>query len=127
MPIRLFLNGEVCQFVGKRPYASLSRMGLVCVGAGVSRSASGGTAMETNGTILNYINGRWQSAPTDEYQDVTNPATGETLIRTPLSGADVVDEAAKAAAAALPGWRSTPPGERIQYLFKSQTVARRKF
>jgi malonate-semialdehyde dehydrogenase (acetylating) / methylmalonate-semialdehyde dehydrogenase len=83
--------------------------------------------MATNGTILNYINGRWQPATTDEFQDVINPATGETLIRTPLSGADVVDEAAKAAAAALPDWRSTPPGERIQHLFKLKQLLEENF
>jgi malonate-semialdehyde dehydrogenase (acetylating) / methylmalonate-semialdehyde dehydrogenase len=83
--------------------------------------------METNGTIFNYINGRWQSAATDEHQDVINPATGELLGRTPLSGADVVNEAAQAAAAALPGWRSTPPGERIQYLFSLKQLLEENF
>jgi malonate-semialdehyde dehydrogenase (acetylating) / methylmalonate-semialdehyde dehydrogenase len=83
--------------------------------------------METNATILNYINGRWQSAATDEHQDVINPATGELLGRTPLSGADVVNEAAQAAAAALPGWRSTPPGERIQYLFSLKQLLEENF
>ncbi|MFO7536739.1 MAG: CoA-acylating methylmalonate-semialdehyde dehydrogenase [Chloroflexota bacterium] len=83
--------------------------------------------METNGTILNYINGRWQSAPSDNYQDVINPATGETLVRTPLSGANVVAEAAQAASAALPDWRRTPPGERIQYLFKLKHLLEEQF
>ncbi len=35
-----------------------------------------------------------------------------------MCGADEVDAATKAAAAALPGWRRTPMQERIQYLFK---------
>jgi malonate-semialdehyde dehydrogenase (acetylating) / methylmalonate-semialdehyde dehydrogenase len=83
--------------------------------------------MDTNGAILNYINGRWQPAPTDNTQDVINPATGELLGRTPLSGAAVVDEAAQAAAAALPDWRSTPPGERIQYLFKLKQLLEEHF
>jgi malonate-semialdehyde dehydrogenase (acetylating) / methylmalonate-semialdehyde dehydrogenase len=83
--------------------------------------------MDTEATVLNYINGRWQPATSDEYQNVINPATGETLTRTPLSGADVVDEAAQAAAAALPDWRSTPPGERIQYLFKLKQLLEENF
>ena len=83
--------------------------------------------MEANEKILNYINGRWQSLSDGEYQDVINPATGELLARTPLSGASVVDEAAQAAAAALPGWRNTPAGERIQYLFKLKQLLEDNF
>jgi malonate-semialdehyde dehydrogenase (acetylating)/methylmalonate-semialdehyde dehydrogenase len=73
-------------------------------------------------TVHNYINGEWHSPATGEYADVINPATGETLARTPLSGAVEVDLAAQAAAAALPGWRRTPAQERVQYLFKLRSL-----
>ena len=68
--------------------------------------------------VLNYINGKWSEAEATEFMDVINPATQEILTRTPLSPGNIVDETARAAAAAFPAWRSTPPGERIQPLFK---------
>lgn len=68
--------------------------------------------------ILNYVNGEWLEPKATEFLDVVNPATGETIACTPLSGKNEVDLAAKAAASALPAWRRTPAQERIQYLFK---------
>lgn len=68
--------------------------------------------------IRNYINGEWRDPIVAEYFDVINPATGELIVRTPLCGADVVGEAAQAAAEALPAWRRTPAQDRIGYLFK---------
>ncbi len=68
--------------------------------------------------ILNYIDGAWRKSSTTQFFDVTNPATNELIARTPVSTKSDVDEAVRAAAAAFPGWRRTPPGERIQYLFK---------
>jgi malonate-semialdehyde dehydrogenase (acetylating)/methylmalonate-semialdehyde dehydrogenase len=68
--------------------------------------------------VKNYIGGKWRQAKATEYAEVNNPATGELLGTTPLDGAADVAAAAEAAGAAFPGWRSTPPEERIQYLFK---------
>ncbi len=68
--------------------------------------------------ILNYIDGGWTKPAVAEYADVINPATGELMARTPLCGANEVDAAARAAAAAFPGWRQTPVQERVQPLFK---------
>ncbi len=72
--------------------------------------------------LENYVNGAWRRATASEYVDVTNPATGELLARTPLSTLADVDAAVQAAAAAFPAWRRTPPGERIQYLFKLKNL-----
>lgn len=72
--------------------------------------------------LLNYINGRWVPSSAVEYLDVHNPATGELLGEVPLSPAEEMDRAAQHAAAALPDWRNTPAGERIQYLFKLKRV-----
>ena len=72
--------------------------------------------------IQNYVNGMWLTSNSSEHLDVTNPATGELLARTPLSTAADVDNAVQAAAAAFPDWRRTPPGERIQYLFKLKNL-----
>lgn len=72
--------------------------------------------------VLNYINGQWREDHAAEYLDVINPATQELLARTPLCAASVVDEAARAAATAYPAWRNTPPGDRIQPLFKLKAL-----
>ncbi|MBA2526111.1 MAG: aldehyde dehydrogenase family protein, partial [Pyrinomonadaceae bacterium] len=74
--------------------------------------------MSTNGSLPNYINGRWQNSTAKQFADVINPATGETLAQVPLDGDADVAAAVESAAAAFPGWRRTPPGDRIQYLFK---------
>jgi len=68
--------------------------------------------------ILNYINNEWVEPNVDAYVDVANPATGETIARTPLCGLAEVEAAAHAAAKAFPAWRATPTEDRIQYLFK---------
>ncbi len=68
--------------------------------------------------VANYVNGRWIESTTADWADVTNPATGEVIARTPLSDAPEVAAAVEAAAAAYPEWRRTPPEDRIQPLFK---------
>ncbi|MFH1186107.1 MAG: aldehyde dehydrogenase family protein [Chloroflexota bacterium] len=68
--------------------------------------------------VLNCIDGAWFKADVPEHYDVMNPATGELLARTPLSGSAEVAGASAAAARALPDWRQTPVQERVQYLFK---------
>ena len=74
------------------------------------------------GTLLNYIGGRWQPACTADQLPVDNPATREVLAGVPLSSASDVDQAVRAAAAALPAWRRTPPGDRIQPLFRLKAL-----
>ena len=69
-------------------------------------------------TLSNYVNGQWTESSATEFQEVTNPATGEVLARTPLSTSSEVAAAVEAAAAAYPEWRRTPPEDRIQPLFK---------
>ena len=49
----------------------------------------------------NYINGQWVRSASSEWLDVTNPATGETIGKTPLSSEKEVDVAVQAASAAL--------------------------
>jgi malonate-semialdehyde dehydrogenase (acetylating)/methylmalonate-semialdehyde dehydrogenase len=68
--------------------------------------------------LQNYVGGGWHRSSATEYVDVANPATSEILARTPLSTNADVDAAVQAAANAFPAWRRTPPGERVQYLFK---------
>src|SRR5947208_977573 len=74
--------------------------------------------MTTNGRVPNFINGQWQNPAAQKFSDVINPATGESLAQAPLGGDEDVAAAVESAAAAFPEWRSTPPEERIQYLFR---------
>ncbi|MDX1615993.1 MAG: aldehyde dehydrogenase family protein, partial [Candidatus Promineifilaceae bacterium] len=83
--------------------------------------------MTSNEPILNYIDGQWRSASAEQWLDVINPATKELLGQVPLSPAAEVDEAVQAAAAALPGWRSTAAPDRIQYLFKLKQLLEEHF
>jgi malonate-semialdehyde dehydrogenase (acetylating) / methylmalonate-semialdehyde dehydrogenase len=72
--------------------------------------------------ILNYVNGAWRKSSASEFVNVTNPASGEVIARTPISTKVDVDTVVQAAAEAFPAWRRTPPGERIQYLFKLKNL-----
>jgi malonate-semialdehyde dehydrogenase (acetylating)/methylmalonate-semialdehyde dehydrogenase len=69
--------------------------------------------------LENYVGGRWVAAenPT-EILDVSNPATGETLARVPLSGAGDLDKAVRAARDALPEWRAVSTISRAKKLFE---------
>src|SRR5712664_3058258 len=72
--------------------------------------------------VQNYFGGAWHKSSASEYSNVTNPATGEVIGRTPLSSKAEVGTVVQAAAAAFPAWRRTPAGERIQYLFKLKNL-----
>jgi malonate-semialdehyde dehydrogenase (acetylating) / methylmalonate-semialdehyde dehydrogenase len=72
--------------------------------------------------ILNYTGGAWRKSSASEFVNVTNPANGELIARTPLSTKADVDAVVRAATEAFPAWRRTPAGERIQYLFKLKTL-----
>jgi malonate-semialdehyde dehydrogenase (acetylating)/methylmalonate-semialdehyde dehydrogenase len=74
--------------------------------------------------ILNYINGEWVKPEVKECFDVINPATGQVIAKTPLSGKEVVDAAAKAASEAFPAWRRIPVQDRVQHLFKLRELLR---
>lgn len=77
--------------------------------------------------LNNYINSEWRPSAASAYLDVTNPATQELLAQVPLSPAADVDLAVQAAATALPAWRNTPPGDRIQPLFKLKALLEQHF
>jgi malonate-semialdehyde dehydrogenase (acetylating)/methylmalonate-semialdehyde dehydrogenase len=68
--------------------------------------------------IRNFIAGEWRDSASSLLLDVPNPATAEVVGRVPLSTADEVDAAVRAAAKAFPDWRRTPVTDRIQFLFK---------
>jgi malonate-semialdehyde dehydrogenase (acetylating) / methylmalonate-semialdehyde dehydrogenase len=77
----------------------------------------------------NYIDGKWMAArAATGALDVTAPATGEVLARVPLSGADDLDDAVRAARAALPEWRAVSTIARARKLFelRERLVARQE-
>jgi malonate-semialdehyde dehydrogenase (acetylating)/methylmalonate-semialdehyde dehydrogenase len=76
------------------------------------------TPVTTPVDVFNYLGGAWHKPSTATFFDVTNPATNEVIAHTPVSTKADVDAAVQSAAEAFPAWRRTPPGERIQYLFK---------
>lgn len=77
--------------------------------------------------LRNYIDGAWRAASATAAVPVHNPATGETLVETPLSGAHEVGQAAEAAVRAQRAWRRVPAGERVQFLFKLKTLLEEHF
>ena len=68
-------------------------------------------------TLDNYVGGAWVASSSTELLDVTDPASGETLARVPLSTAAELDAAVSAARAALPAWRAVSAIERGRRLF----------
>jgi malonate-semialdehyde dehydrogenase (acetylating) / methylmalonate-semialdehyde dehydrogenase len=83
--------------------------------------------MIESGTLLNFINGRWDVAAVSDTLPIHNPATGDVLAAAPLSSTVEVEKAVQAAGAALPAWRRTPPGDRIQPLFKLKVLLDAQF
>ncbi len=77
--------------------------------------------------VQNFVNGEWRQSNSTDALEITNPATAEPLARVPLSDAAEVNEAVRAASAAWPEWRETPPGERIQYIFKLKQLMEEHF
>jgi malonate-semialdehyde dehydrogenase (acetylating)/methylmalonate-semialdehyde dehydrogenase len=77
------------------------------------------TTQASTRLLDNYVAGRWTpaTAATGEL-DVTNPATGETLARVPLSGRSDLDAAVAAARQALPEWRAVSTIARARKLFE---------
>jgi malonate-semialdehyde dehydrogenase (acetylating)/methylmalonate-semialdehyde dehydrogenase len=78
-------------------------------------------------TLENLIGGRWVPSRTTEFLDVHNPATGETIARTPLSTGEDLDAAVAAAKMAFPAWRDTPPVVRARSLFRFRALLEEHF
>jgi malonate-semialdehyde dehydrogenase (acetylating)/methylmalonate-semialdehyde dehydrogenase len=78
--------------------------------------------MIERGTLLNYVGGKWHASSATETFPILNPATAELLAAAPISAAEDVNQAVHAAREALVTWRRTPPGDRIQPLFKLKAL-----
>jgi betaine-aldehyde dehydrogenase len=69
-------------------------------------------------TLKNMIGGKFVSPESGKRENVINPATAETIAKSPLSGKRDVDAAVKAARQAFDGWANTTPGERSLALLR---------
>ena len=65
-----------------------------------------------------FIGGRWVAPVNGEYLPIENPSTGAVIAQVPLSSADDVSAATRAAAIAFRSWREQPAARRVQYLFR---------
>ncbi len=77
-------------------------------------------------TVRNLINGRPRDASSGATSELVDPATGKVFGTAPLSGAEDVDLAYRAASDAAPGWAAVTPSERQRGLlrFADQIEAR---
>ncbi|UNO42921.1 aldehyde dehydrogenase family protein [Streptomyces sp. MST-110588] len=75
-----------------------------------------------------FIDGSWRPAAGRETIDVLNPADEQIIGRVPAGSEQDVDDAVRAARAALPGWAATPPAERAARLtaLRDQLAARKE-
>jgi len=83
--------------------------------------------MADTALLSNFIAGRWVDSTAAEHTDVTNPARGVVIARTPLSPTQDVDAAVRAAAAAFPEWSETPPVVRARTMFKFKQLLEEQF
>jgi malonate-semialdehyde dehydrogenase (acetylating)/methylmalonate-semialdehyde dehydrogenase len=77
--------------------------------------------------LHNYIGGLWSRSDSTRFGDVRNPVTDELLAQVPLGAAGDVDRAVQAAQKAFPGWRATPPVNRVRFLFALRNLMEKRF
>ncbi len=68
--------------------------------------------------IRNYIDGQFVTTSSEKTMDVISPLDGTLLSTVPMSSAQDLDTAVKAAQAAFPAWSKTPIKERVQVFFR---------
>ncbi|MBI3206946.1 MAG: CoA-acylating methylmalonate-semialdehyde dehydrogenase [Myxococcales bacterium] len=73
----------------------------------------------------NWIGGQWREPTTKKTVPVENPRFGKALSSVPLSGAEDVDLAVKAAERAQKGWREVPMRERAQVFYRLKALMER--
>ena len=68
--------------------------------------------------LQNFINGEHAGPAEGRHADLVDPTTGEVFASAPVSTAEDVDRAMRAAATAFETWRDTTPSERQKALLK---------
>ncbi|NUR49820.1 MAG: aldehyde dehydrogenase family protein, partial [Hamadaea sp.] len=74
--------------------------------------------MAMDQVLRNFISGEWVAPVDGRHADLIDPSTGEVFASAPVSGAEDVDRALRAAATAFESWRDTTPSERQLALLK---------
>src|SRR6476659_4814707 len=74
-----------------------------------------------------FIAGKWRESTSTRTGPVFNPSTGGEIARVPLCNAAEVDDAVKAADAALPAWADTPAVERARVMFRFREKLQARF
>ena len=69
-------------------------------------------------TLKNFVNGRYCEPQSSRASSVVDPATGVAYAEAPVSSAEDIDSACRAAGDAFPRWRRTTPAERSLALFR---------
>jgi len=75
-------------------------------------------ASVTGTKLQNFIDGEFVESVDGETEDVINPSTGDVIGQAPLSTAEDVDRAVRAARAAFDSWSATTPRTRSEMLLK---------
>jgi len=73
----------------------------------------------------NWIGGQWRDPQGGKTIPVDNPRWGKAMSKVPISGAEDVDQAVKAAVVAQKAWRNVPLKERAQVFFKLKELMER--
>ena len=77
--------------------------------------------------LHNFIGGAWVRSDSKSFGEVRNPVSDELLARVPMGAASDVDRAVQAAAKAFPGWRKTPPVNRVRFLFALKNLMEKRY
>ncbi|TYR82501.1 CoA-acylating methylmalonate-semialdehyde dehydrogenase [Priestia megaterium] len=75
---------------------------------------------EDTQVLKNYVGGKWVEALGNDYADVINPSTGETIAKVPLSTKKDVAKAVENAQQAFQKWRNVPAPKRARLMFAFQ-------
>jgi len=76
--------------------------------------------------LRNYVGGDFVASPASRpFLDVHDPSSGDVISRVPLSAAEDVDAAVRAARAAFPAWSATPIKERVQVFYRYKALLER--
>ena len=68
--------------------------------------------------LTHFIDGQRTPGASGNFQDVFNPATGESHAQVPLASAQEVASAIQSAKAAFPAWSALPPAKRAAVMYK---------
>lgn len=73
-----------------------------------------------------FINGKWRAASSNDWLDVINPATEESVGKVAVAQISDLDEALDAASAAFKLWRNTPPFARYKIMRRAADLLRER-